>query len=103
MLQGLKRYADLTSIEILFLFISHCQTSLALTWFLLAMVLFPEVQRKAQAELDAVFQDRLPTFSDRDKLPYINALCMEIHRWRPVAPLAVPHRATQDDSTSSSG
>ena len=52
------------------------------------MVLFPEVQAKAQAELDAaVGNERLPCFNDRDSLPYINAVCKEVLRWHTVAPL----------------
>lgn len=52
------------------------------------MTLYPEVQRKAQAEIDAVVgKDRLPTFQDRDHLPYVDAICMELLRWLPVGPL----------------
>ncbi|KAF8588182.1 cytochrome P450 [Ramaria rubella] len=70
----------------------------ALLSFMLAMLLHPEVQRKAQAELDAVIgSDRFPEFDDRDNLPYVNALCEEIQRWRPVTPFAVPHRLMDDD------
>ncbi|KAJ7591425.1 cytochrome P450 [Mycena floridula] len=66
--------------------------------FFLAMTLHPEVAKKAQAELDRVVgRDRLPTFSDRHDLPYLNALVMEVFRWNSVVPTAVPHRAMQDD------
>jgi len=62
------------------------------------MARFPEVQRKAQSEIDKVIgNDRLPTLSDREQLPYINALCLEVLRWQPVAPLGLPHRLIQDD------
>ncbi|KAF8550635.1 cytochrome P450 [Imleria badia] len=65
--------------------------------FFLAMVLFPEVQAKAQAELDAVVgSERLPSFTDRDSLPYINAVWKEVLRWHSVTPLAMPHVATED-------
>ena len=51
------------------------------------MQLYPDVQRRAQAELDAVVgNDRLPSFNDRDHLPYLNALCAELLRWMPVTP-----------------
>ena len=54
----------------------------------LALVLFPQVQRRAQAELDAVIgRDRLPTFDDRLRLPYIEALCKELMRWLMVIPM----------------
>jgi cytochrome P450 len=62
------------------------------------MVLFPEAQRKAQKELDDVVgSTRFPEFEDRDNLPYINALCKEVLRWHPIAPLGIAHRVTQDD------
>ena len=54
----------------------------------LALALFPQVQRRAQAELDAVIErDRLPTFDDRLRLPYIEALCKELMRWNMVTPI----------------
>lgn len=60
--------------------------------FYLAMVLYPEVQRRAQAEIDAVIgPDRLPTLADRDNLPYINALVRETLRWGPSVPLGTPN------------
>ena len=66
--------------------------------FLLAMTAYPEVQRKCQAELDAVVgNDRLPTFEDRDHLPYLSAMLKEVIRWGPTAPLGVPHCIEQDD------
>lgn len=54
----------------------------------LALTLYPDVQRRAQAELDSVVgRDRLPTFEDRPRLPYIDAMCKELLRWRMVSPL----------------
>jgi cytochrome P450 len=62
------------------------------------MVAFPEVQRRAQAEIDAVVgRDRLPTFADAPHLPYVRAIIKEVLRWRPIAPLGVPHAAAEDD------
>lgn len=69
-----------------------------LTTFFLAMTLYPEAQRRAQAEIDAVIgSERLPTFVDKDQLPYVHAVIQEVLRWIPVFPLAVPHRATNAD------
>ena len=54
--------------------------------------------QKAQEELDRVVgENRLPDFSDRDNLPYINALTREIFRWNPPLPICLPNRVTQDD------
>ncbi|RPD62685.1 cytochrome P450 [Lentinus tigrinus ALCF2SS1-7] len=65
--------------------------------FFVAMAMFPDVQKKAQAELDAVVgPDRLPDHSDRADLPYINALVKEAVRWAPALPFSIPHRSIQD-------
>jgi cytochrome P450 len=57
-------------------------------WFLVAMLLFPDIQRRAQDELDSVVgRDRLPTFEERSKLPFVDAVSREVLRWRPVTPL----------------
>ncbi|KAF8576736.1 cytochrome P450 [Ramaria rubella] len=70
----------------------------ALHTFFLAMVCCPEVQRKAQEELDLVIgPHRLPEFGDRESLPYIELICKEVYRWQPVVPMGVAHAATQDD------
>jgi cytochrome P450 len=62
------------------------------------MIAFPEVQRQAQAEIDAVVgRDRLPTFDDAPRLPYVGAIIKEVLRWRTSVPLGVPHVATEDD------
>lgn len=66
---------------------------------ILAMIMFPDVQRKAQEEIDKVTGgSRLPDFDDRDRLPYVNNLVQEALRWCPVAPMGVPHRADEDMS-----
>ncbi|KAJ7156841.1 cytochrome P450 [Mycena crocata] len=65
--------------------------------FFKAMVLFPGVQAKAQREIDAVVGDgRLPSFSDKENLPYTTALALEVLRWHSVTPTGVPHRVTED-------
>ncbi|GBE86411.1 O-methylsterigmatocystin oxidoreductase [Sparassis crispa] len=70
----------------------------AINTFFLAMMLFPEAQKKAQAEIDAVVgNERLPVNDDRTSLPYVTALFHEVIRWNPVAPLGVPHRLIEDD------
>jgi len=55
--------------------------------FFLAMTLHPDIQRRAQAELDSVTGGtRLPSYEDRPNLPYINAIVKEVMRWNPVTP-----------------
>jgi hypothetical protein len=63
------------------------QTVATINSFFLAMTLFPDVQKKAQAELDAIIgPDRLPSFADQDSLPYVGALVKETLRWHAVIP-----------------
>ncbi|KAF9444944.1 cytochrome P450 [Macrolepiota fuliginosa MF-IS2] len=69
----------------------------ALRTFFMAMCLYPEAQRKGQAELDTVLKGRLPEFDDRPSLPYINAIVKETLRWQPVTPLGVAHMTTHAD------
>ncbi|KAH9478540.1 Cytochrome P450 monooxygenase [Psilocybe cubensis] len=67
-------------------------------WFFLAMVAFPEQQKRCQDELDAVVgRSRMPTASDAENLPYMKALVKEVLRWRPVSPLGTQHVVKQDD------
>lgn len=62
------------------------------------MALYPEVQKKAQQQLDSVItRGRLPNFSDLQALPYIRAIVKELLRWHSVTPIGVPHRAIADD------
>ncbi|KAJ7183283.1 cytochrome P450 [Mycena filopes] len=66
--------------------------------FMLAMVLNPDVQSKAWAELDRVVpKDRLPRFSDRDQLPYITRIAWECLRWQPPVNIALGHYLTEED------
>ncbi|QRV89149.1 cytochrome P450 family protein [Ceratobasidium sp. AG-Ba] len=72
--------------------------------FFLAMTLYPEVQKKAQAEIMAYMRQRstsdalsrmiLP--ADRPNLPYTSALVREVLRWHPIVAV-VPHRSSSQD------
>ncbi|KZT40703.1 cytochrome P450 [Sistotremastrum suecicum HHB10207 ss-3] len=73
-------------------------TVAALDTFIIAMMLNPKVQKKAQAEIDNLLQgERLPALEDRQSLPYLEAILKEVHRWQPVAPLGLPHAVIEDD------
>jgi len=79
----------------------NTQTPSAVTSFILAMTLNPTVQSRAQAELDAVVCSnddttaRLPTFADRECLPYVNAIVKEVLRWNPSVPLGESSKAAK--------
>jgi len=48
----------------------------------------PEAQKKAQKEIDSVLLNgHLPTFDDRESLPYVTALTMEVFRWAISSPI----------------
>ncbi|KAF8660482.1 hypothetical protein AX16_001608 [Volvariella volvacea WC 439] len=73
-------------------------TVAALQSFFFAMAKYPEVQARAQAEIDEVTgRNRLPSLKDQDRLPYVRALAREVLRWHSVLPLGIPHASTEDD------
>ncbi|KMU85571.1 O-methylsterigmatocystin oxidoreductase [Coccidioides immitis H538.4] len=74
-------------------------TSSTLYAFVQAMLLYPEIQRRAQKEIDEVVRaDRMPNMDDQDSLQYIRAIMKETLRWMPTTILGVvPHAVTQDD------
>ncbi len=77
------------------------------------MLANPESQRRAHEELDNVIGlGQLPQFSDRDSLPFVNAIVKEVLRWQPVTPLGedqspllppdsnvigIPHALSEED------
>ncbi|PNP53777.1 hypothetical protein THARTR1_05901 [Trichoderma harzianum] len=81
-----------------FMFAGGSDTTVAtIIAFVLAMIMNPDVQRKAQEEIDRVVgPHRLPTRDDRENLPYINAIVKESLRYFPVAPMGVPHMASEE-------
>lgn len=72
-------------------------TSAILIGFVQAMVIFPEVAKTAQAEIDRVCGNRMPDLNDVPDLPYIRCCVKECLRWMPTSVLGVPHAVTQDD------
>lgn len=80
-------------------------TQSSLMSFLLAMLIYPDVLAKAQAEIDAYlgparesYTCRMPAIEDIQELPYISALVKEVWRWNPSVPLGLAHRLTEDDT-----
>ncbi|KNG83322.1 putative cytochrome P450, partial [Aspergillus nomiae NRRL 13137] len=62
-----------------------------------ALVQWPEIQKKAQQEIDSVVDEtRTPVWSDFANLPYVTQVVKEAQRWRPVGGLGIPHVLTED-------
>ncbi|KAI0777579.1 cytochrome P450 [Trametes elegans] len=73
-------------------------TTSAISHFFLAMIQHPEILERAQKEVDSVVgNSRLPTFSDRPNMPYVDAIVSETLRLASPAPLGLPRRITEDN------
>lgn len=67
-------------------------------WLFVAALHQPTFVTKAHAVLDKVIgRNRLPKFSDRSSLAFIDAVAYELFRWRPISPGSIPRRADRDD------
>ncbi|KAF7980672.1 hypothetical protein HWV62_37099 [Athelia sp. TMB] len=73
-------------------------SALTMRTFFLAMLKYPDVQKKAQKELDTVLgPNHIPSFADKDSLPYLSAIVKECLRWEVLLPFSAPHRSIADD------
>ncbi|KAF5282693.1 hypothetical protein FQA39_LY17500 [Lamprigera yunnana] len=69
-------------------------TSNTLSFAMLYMVKYADVQRRVQKEIDNVVgRNRWPTMQDKMNLPYTEAVLMEVMRIANVPPLGIAHRA----------
>lgn len=69
-----------------------------LLWLFVAALSHPRFLAHAHSLLDeAAGRDRLPSFADRAKLTYIDAIAHELFRWRPISPGSIPRRADRAD------
>ncbi|KAJ7071653.1 cytochrome P450 [Mycena amicta] len=89
---------DLTKSALAMFSAGESTTWSILSSFVLSMLLHPEYQKRAHEELDRVVgQGTLPTFYDRERLPYLECIFQEVFRWAPSVPLCVPHRLIEQD------
>jgi len=57
------------------------------------------IQDKAQGEIDRVVgRNRLPEFSDRPAMPYLEAIYREVLRCRQPLIMGIPHCLIEDDN-----
>ncbi|XP_030612298.1 cytochrome P450 2J6-like [Archocentrus centrarchus] len=72
-------------------------TTTTLHWGFLYMIYYPHIQERVQAEIDAVIgPSRQPSLSDRENMPYTDAVIHEIQRMANIVPLNVARMATKD-------
>ena len=65
----------------------NAQTVAAIESFFLGLTRHRAYAQKAQAEIDAVIgNDQLPSMADRDRLPYCEALYLEVMRMYTLMP-----------------
>ena len=68
-----------------------------MTSVMMYMVNFPSVLDRTRAELhNTIGRKRLPVLADRQNLPYVQAVILEILRHANIAPFAIPHAAAED-------
>ncbi|XP_054858742.1 cytochrome P450 1A5-like [Eublepharis macularius] len=69
----------------------------ALSWCLTYLVIYPEMQKKIQREIDeTIGSERKPRLSDRPLLPYTEAFIQETFRHSSFIPFTIPHCTTRD-------
>ncbi|KAJ7251425.1 cytochrome P450, partial [Mycena rebaudengoi] len=74
-------------------------TTATLGTFILTMLANPDVQKRAQEEIDAVVREgHLPSFDDEESLPYVSAIVKEVLRWKPATPIGIPHAVAVEDT-----
>jgi cytochrome P450 len=74
-------------------------TATTMQWFFKVAVLHPDPMRRAQEEIERVVgRQRLPTWEDQAKLPYLKALIEELHRWATATPMAFLHATSEADT-----
>lgn len=72
-------------------------TATTLEWLLYIMCVYPDTQRKIQEELEReIGPDRLPHYDDREKLPYLQAVILELMRFKHFAPFGLPHQTLEN-------
>ncbi|NXG80731.1 CP1A4 protein, partial [Baryphthengus martii] len=69
----------------------------ALSWSLMYVALYPDIQKKIQEELDqTIGRERRPRLSDRGTLPYTEAFILEMFRHSSYMPFTIPHSTTKE-------
>lgn len=69
----------------------------SIEWAILYMVKYPEIQERAHAAIVKVLgKDKSPSWNDRENIPYLDAIIMEVSRIKSISPLGEPKWTTAD-------
>ncbi|XP_026175032.1 cytochrome P450 2K4-like [Mastacembelus armatus] len=71
-------------------------TSTTIRWGLLCLAKYPKIQDQVREELSRVIGSRQVQVEDRKNLPFTDAVIHETQRLASIAPVALPHKTTQD-------
>ncbi|XP_052657655.1 cytochrome P450 2J2 [Harpia harpyja] len=95
--RGIFQEENLVACVLDLLFAGTETTSTTIRWALLYMAMYPEIQARVQAEIDAVIgQVRQPALEDRNNMPYTNAVIHEVQRKSNIIPFNVPRLTMKD-------
>ncbi|KAK2855894.1 hypothetical protein Q5P01_004629 [Channa striata] len=84
-------------VTVMNLFIAGTETTATtLRWAIMLMAKYPKIQDQVQEEISRVIGSRRVQVEDRKNLPFIDAVIHEIQRFASIAPLAVPHKTSED-------
>ncbi|KAL9545710.1 hypothetical protein MBANPS3_007016 [Mucor bainieri] len=94
---------DMTDDELLvftsdFILAATDTTSVTLAWSFAILCYYSDVRQKLIQELDAFISahGRIPSFQERNDIPYTVAVMRECMRYRSMTPIGVPHSVDQD-------
>ncbi|XP_077204029.1 cytochrome P450 2J2-like [Paroedura picta] len=84
------------------LFVAGTETTTStLTWALLLMANYPDIQKKVQKEIEDVFgSSQSFSYQDRKDVPYTNAVICEIQRYRYILLIGLPRQCSKDVNVS---
>ncbi len=79
------------------IFLSVISTALLVLYLLTSLPVFPVCAERVQAEIDSVVgSSRQPSLTDRENMPYTNAVIHETQRMANIVPLNVARMAGKD-------
>ena len=70
-------------------------TAMTLSWTFVILCHHQEVQKQLRDEIDSFIKnhDRLPTYEERDDLPFLLSVQKECIRYRPTNHFTIPHES----------